>query len=385
MKRFGMVYFKNFKYEDFVWGLLLNDRDTEIIDTEVPAESLEEQDELFMERALEEKGIDVAVSFDFCPVLSDACMKRGIIYISWMFDTPIQMLCEKQVFNDCNYIFCFDKKQISELRSRGVDRVYYMPLFSNVKRNAGLAPTKADEERFSCDVSFIGSLYQNDSYNQAIGIVSEKARKELEQVTNDVFGKWDGVDRLNGRLSKEVLEELVGIYGNKTRMDSDTFLSAAVIARKIARDERIEMLKRLSKYNLNFFTGEKDVDIPGVVPKPHLSYIEELPKAYFFSKINMNVTLPSITSGVPLRVFDIMGVGGFALTNYQPEVDELFKVGVNIEAYHDFDEMDEKVAYYLSHERARTQIAMNGYELICKEYSVERQVERILKTVGQGI
>ena len=385
MKRFGMVYFKNFKYEDFVWGLLLNDRDTEIIDTEVPAESLEEQDELFMERALEEKGIDVAVSFDFCPVLSDACMKRGIIYISWMFDTPIQMLYEKQVFNDCNYIFCFDKKQISELRSRGVDRVYYMPLFSNVKRNAGLAPTKADEERFSCDVSFIGSLYQNDSYNQAIGIVSEKARKELEQVTNDVFGKWDGVDRLNGRLSKEVLEELVGIYGNKTRMDSDTFLSAAVIARKIARDERIEMLKRLSKYNLNFFTGEKDVDIPGVVPKPHLSYIEELPKAYFFSKINMNVTLPSITSGVPLRVFDIMGVGGFALTNYQPEVDELFKVGVNIEAYHDFDEMDEKVAYYLSHERARTQIAMNGYELICKEYSVERQVERILKTVGQGI
>ena len=385
MKRFGMVYFKNFKYEDFVWGLLLNDRDTEIIDTEVPAESLEEQDELFMERALEEKGIDVAVSFDFCPVLSDACMKRGIIYISWMFDTPIQMLYEKQVFNDCNYIFCFDKKQISELRSRGVDRVYYMPLFSNVKRNVGLAPTKADEERFSCDVSFIGSLYQNDSYNQAIGIVSEKARKELEQIANDVFGKWDGVDRLNGRLSKEVLEELVGIYGNKTRMDSDTFLSAAVIARKIARDERIEMLKRLSKYNLNFFTGEKDVDIPGVVPKPHLSYIEELPKAYFFSKINMNVTLPSITSGVPLRVFDIMGVGGFALTNYQPEVDELFKVGVNIEAYHDFDEMDEKVAYYLSHERARMQIAMNGYELICKEYSVERQVERILKTVGQGI
>ena len=259
MKRFGMVYFKNFKYEDFVWGLLLNDRDTEIIDTEVPAESLEEQDELFMERALEEKGIDVAVSFDFCPVLSDACMKRGIIYISWMFDTPIQMLYEKQVFNDCNYIFCFDKKQISELRSRGVDRVYYMPLFSNVKRNVGLAPTKADEERFSCDVSFIGSLYQNDSYNQAIGIVSEKARKELEQIANDVFGKWDGVDRLNGRLSKEVLEELVGIYGNKTRMDSDTFLSAAVIARKIARDERIEMLKRLSKYNLNFFTGEKDV------------------------------------------------------------------------------------------------------------------------------
>lgn len=385
MKRFGMVYFKNFKYEDFIWGLLLNNRDTEIIDTEVPAESLDENDELFMERALEEKAIDVAVSFDFCPVLSDACMKRGIIYISWMFDTPIQMLYEKQVFNDCNYIFCFDKKQISELRSRGVDRVYYMPLFSNVKRNAGLAPTKADEERFSCDVSFIGSLYQNDSYNQAIGIVSEKARKELEQIANDVFGKWDGVNRLNGRLSKEVLEELVGIYGNKTRMDSDTFLSAAVIARKIARDERIEMLKRLSKYNLNFFTGEKDVDIPGVVPKPHLSYIEELPKAYFFSKINMNVTLPSITSGVPLRVFDIMGVGGFALTNYQPEVDELFKVGVNIEAYHDFDEMDEKVAYYLSHERARTQIAMNGYNLICKEYSVERQVERILSIVGQGI
>lgn len=385
MKRFGMVYFKNFKYEDFVWGLLLNNRDVEIIDSEVPAESLDEKDQLFMEQALDEKGIDVAVSFDFCPVLSDACMKRGIIYISWMFDTPIQMLYEDQVKNECNYLFCFDKKQVEDLKSRGVDRVYYLPLGSNVTRNAGLNLDANDEARFTCDVSFIGSLYLDDSYSNANTLGSETTKAELDAIYREVYGKWDGVDRLNGNLSETAQQELVGIFGNKTKMDPDTFFAAAMIARRIARDERIEMLKRLSKYKLKFFTGSKGIDIPGVEFKPHLSYIEELPKAYYFSKINMNITLPSITSGVPLRVFDIMGVGGFTLTNYQPELDDLFKVGVNIEAYHSFDEMDEKVAYYLSHEKARQQIAINGYEHIKKNYTVEHQVGRILQIVGQGI
>ena len=115
--RFGMVYFAHFKNEDIVWGLLLLGKEVEIIDTEIPVESTDESDISDLYRLLIANRIDVAVSFNFSPALSDACMRMGIIYIAWTYDAPIQMFFEKQVANNCNYIFSFDKKQIEQTRS----------------------------------------------------------------------------------------------------------------------------------------------------------------------------------------------------------------------------------------------------------------------------
>ncbi len=153
----------------------------------------------------------------------------------------------------------------------------------------------------------------------------------------------------------------------------------------MANLERTEMLKRLSGLDLQFYTSDEGIQIPGVDVKGTLDNIEELPKAYHFSRINMNITMRGITSGVPLRVFDIMGMGGFALTNFQPEVPELFSPGKDIEVYHDFDEMEEKVSFYLSHEDARKKIARKGCETIKAKYTIEKQVAKILQIVGQGL
>ena len=95
----------------------------------------------------------------------------------------------------------------------------------------------------------------------------------------------------------------------------------------------------------------------------------------------MNITMPGITSGIPLRVFDIMGMGGFVLTNYQPEVEELFEIGKNIEVYHDFDEMADKVKFYSDNENARKIIALNGKKII-EGFSIEKRVREILVKAG---
>ena len=47
-----------------------------------------------------------------------------------------------------------------------------------------------------------------------------------------------------------------------------------------------------------------------------------MPLIFRESKINLNITLRSITSGMPLRALDIMGAGGFLLSNYQQELAE---------------------------------------------------------------
>ena len=100
-----------------------------------------------------------------------------------------------------------------------------------------------------------------------------------------------------------------------------------------------------------------------------LLYSEEMPKAFYVSKINLNITSRSIDSGIPQRVFDIMASGGFVLTNYQPELEEYFEIGKDLEVFHDLDELMEKVDYYLAHEEARIRIAMNGYRKVREKYS----------------
>ena len=386
-KRFGMVYFDNFTNEDFVWGLLLLGREAEIIDTHILRESCSVEDADALAASLKEKMIDVAVSFNFSPALSDACMKLGIPYIGWSFDAPLQTLYEQQVKNDCNYLFTFDKVQLEQIKKSGGKNVYYMPLSSNTYRNRSLEITGADKVRFGCDVSFIGSLYTVSSYDDAIKLVSEEVALEMERVCKEVFGRWGQERQVYGRLSDGAIAEIKRYYSNDTAMDDDTLYTTALLTRHMAYMERYEMLRRLAamEVDLRFHSSDVVEDIPGLVTRGRLDYIEELPKAYRFSRINMNITIPGITSGVPLRVFDIMGVGGFALTNYQPEVEELFSPGKDIEVYHDFDEMEEKIRYYLGHEGERIKIARAAGETIARSYTVEKQVSKILQIVGQGL
>ena len=76
------------------------------------------------------------------------------------------------------------------------------------------------------------------------------------------------------------------------------------------------------------------------------------------------------------------------LTNCQPEIDECFKIGKEIEVYHDFDELEDKVRYYLSHDRIRREVSLNGYNAIKNRFSYENRLGIILHTMrknGSGI
>lgn len=92
----------------------------------------------------------------------------------------------------------------------------------------------------------------------------------------------------------------------------------------------------------------------------------------------------AIESGIPQRIFDIMSVGGFVLTNEQEEIEELFTPGVDLVTFQSLDEMKDKIGYYLSHERERIRIAMNGYQKVRDYYSYPHQLTTILKNLGIG-
>ena len=386
--KIGLLYLNEINYDDLAYVFVKNDIDCEIIHTDISVNSIDSQDAFKVAELLRENGIDIAITMDFCPAVSDACENTNVMYIAWVYDAPQQALYNRQITNSCNHIFSFDKNQASALKKLGACDVIHFPLATNVYRNAGLVVNEGDEYRYGCDISFIGNLYVDDYYDRIYERSCDATKKEMDEIIADSKGKWDGSNRIYGKLSEGAVSELTSLCGfngntdNKFAMDADEYLASRLFSRKLAFLERTEISQMFSVYDFRLYTNSKDVNISGVDIWPALSYDEELPKAYHLSKINLNITLHSITSGIPLRVFDIMGVGGFMMSNYQPEIEELFVVGKEIECYRDVGELEDKVRFYLEHEDARNNIALAGYKKVSEKYSYDVRFGEMMNHLG---
>ena len=109
-----------------------------------------------------------------------------------------------------------------------------------------------------------------------------------------------------------------------------------------------------------------------------------MPKAFKLSRINLNISLKAIQTGIPLRVFDVLACRGFLLTNYQEEIALNFEDGVELVMYSDVADLVAKAEYYLKHEDERLAIADNGYEKVKKVFTFDRQMEKILNELNAG-
>ena len=100
---------------------------------------------------------------------------------------------------------------------------------------------------------------------------------------------------------------------------------------------------------------------------------------FYNSKINLNTTSKPIRTGLPQRIWDILGSGGFVLSNYQSEIPEIFKVGEHLELYGSFEELKDKCEYYLSHEKERKEIALAGFEEVAQNHTFTIRLDQLFK------
>ena len=103
-----------------------------------------------------------------------------------------------------------------------------------------------------------------------------------------------------------------------------------------------------------------------------------MPVIFHNSKINLNITSKSIRSGIPLRIFDILGCGGFALTNFQLELPKLFVLGEDLVCYENMEDLSCKTDYFLRHESERREIAENGLERVKKCHTYPLRLEEMI-------
>jgi len=119
---------------------------------------------------------------------------------------------------------------------------------------------------------------------------------------------------------------------------------------------------------------------------------EEAAKWYSNAKISLNIFRKSRDYIVDMdtekietdeaeslgpRVYEVLACGGFLLTDYRPELEDLFKG-----CYDLFDDdLDDKVRYWLAHERSK--VVGRALEKV-KPYTYQANATRVLEVLGYG-
>lgn len=342
---------------------------------------------------IRKRAITHLLSIHLLPNLSVAAFQTGIQYIAMLWDAPC--LTMTTVFGklDNVWVSTFDKLDYERFKEGGTKHVLYQPL--TVDRDSVLSwdVKRKLSGHFMQDISFVGRLYEGNLYDRQMKNIPHNIQAYFTSIMEDAAFRWDGCNRIYGTVGKEIIEYIkllspdFMLY-NQYEIEDERFFEMRYLVRKLANIERVCCLNLLSEqFNVVLYTDSRitnGVIRPSVKVMPPVDPGEAISIIYAGSKINLNISLKGIEQGTPLRVFDILGAGGFLLSSYCPETAELFEEDKEIVMFKTPEELLEKTEYFLSHDAEREAIAAAGREKVLKCYTHEKKLKELLLWVERG-
>lgn len=342
-----------------------------------------EKDAYFEKRVkelLRQDSYDAVFSVNYYPVVAQICHNAHLSYISWSYDSPINIPnMEDTLGYETNYVFFFDRAECQKYWNKGYENVYHMPLAVNTKRLQEVKISAADREQYSAEVSMVGQLYET-MLPVLLMPLSDYEKGYFEAIVEAQLRLYGGYI-LDDVITDELVDGMNRTYQKlgQSEVQLDREATVVTVAKHITHTERMLLLDILSEqYQVYLYGPSTDETLPKVKWRGSAGYFDEMPKVFKLSKINLNISLKCIQSGIPLRALDILGCGGFLLTNYQPEIAEYFVDGEEVVMYTSLQDAVEKCAYYLEHEEERVRIAENGFKKVQELFRYEEKLREML-------
>lgn len=333
--------------------------------------------------AWEKDTYDFVFSFNYFPIISRCCQNAGAKYVSYVYDSPLVSLYSCTLINPCNYVFLFDKATYLTFHNAGISTVYYLPLAANVKRLTSLTCPDSIKKQITSDVSFVGSLYneEHNFYDRLVGI-SAYTRGYLDSIMaaqQQVYGQFFLEELLTSDILKD-LQKCIPYQPMTDGTENPAYVYANYfLCRKITSNERLSLLKAASEqFPLKLYTHHPSKDLPFAEYVGPIDYYKTMPLVFQNSHINLNITLKSIQTGIPLRCMDIMGSGSFLLTNFQSDFLDYFVPGEDFVYYESADDFISKISYYLTHDAERQQIVANCTGKMRDAHTFEHRIHTII-------
>lgn len=356
------------------------------------------------EKSEKAKKYDAVFSVNYFSYIAEVCHRLNIQYICYNVDSPLLNMQHPSIIYKTNHIYTFDSKEAKDFNNNGVDTVYYMPLCTNVERVQMLLNSsektahEADNNinnqttdffknsplLYNYDISFVGNLYDKNRYDDTMHILPDYLCGYMDAAIEAQLNV-NGGNLLKNMITPEIIDMLSQYTDVKASSQSNANLkfhfATSVLAHKTAAKMRIMALNNLAmKYpgRVHFFTTSDTSPLfPALVTHKGADYFTKAPFVFAHSKININMTAPNIETGIPLRVFDILGAGGFLITDWREDLKDCFTIGKDLEIYDGLDDLLEKTDYYLKHDEKRTAIARHGLETVRKKHTYNTRLKEI--------
>lgn len=326
-------------------------------------------------------------SINFFPDISEICERLNTLYICWSVDCPVIELFSNSIKNKHNRIFLFDYNQFLRFSPHNPDCIFYLPLSTDTNRWDSVISSisVSDKKKYTSDISFVGSLYNEKNPMNSITLsdFNQGYIDGLLEAQRIVYGSFFIEKAIPNSLVNEIVpKEPVDFLSGFVEPIKKYIAANEYLGSQLTVNDRLYVLNMLSKsFNVSLYTQSDYSNLPNICYKGSANTFTEMPKIFNLSKINLNLTMRPISSGIPLRVFDVLGCKGFLITNYQDELYEHFEVGKDLEVFSSTDELLDKCNFYLTHDDLRESIAINGYNKIKQLHTTEIRISQLLSFI----
>lgn len=265
-----------------------------------------------------------------------------------------------QRVKDRSLHFCLESTNVSDLKLMRFEQVYSIVHGSEFKY------IKPPQE-YSYTLSFVGHVLPE--------LGEEFKSLPHSHLFQDNF--WNRLAKLDKKLKPSAVsfsQEMQNIDDDSNFFEQKFFYITAM--NLVSPCFRGELFKRLKNIEMDIFGGDpgylhgasSNKIIENEYIKYHPPSTDYLETQYIYanSKINLNVTSLQFDEAVVNRVIDVAAVGGFILTDWKPDLQNITSVYNEI-SYRTIDELNYKINYYLSHEEERIKIAETLHQDIIKK------------------
>ena len=300
--------------------------------------------------------------------LSEAC----IPYYSWFVDLPLYFVTDTH-WNTYHTALVIDRSFMPLLDKLGCKQTRYLPL----AYDDTLFAYQESNANYLYDVSFVGTDSGDpDALRKTRESTVERLWNALINHTLTLQTKHPGRSLYENFLE---VEKAGGVPFSELTSLHDIGHLLHHVDIEMDATHKETCLSILMDQNLAIFGNAswKKRKRLGSAYQGGVSYGEELAQVYRSSKINIVLTRPQICEGVNQRIFDIPACGGFFLSDYHKDLENLYPETWKEITFTNKDDLHDKVRYFLEHPKERQNLVRRCYEAIKSQTYLKRMQEFI--------
>lgn len=301
--------------------------------------------------------------------------KMGLKVIMFFGDNILMTLYgekKKELLNypENYYILSFDKFYVNKLKEYGVKNAYYLPHAVDTRKFYPM------ETSYKGDLCFFGGIHTEGSKIKAgselvDAFIDKVVALKLKNIDASIMELCDYVFKLKNYKG----------FGQLYSLEPETFFTQIYIYFHLKGTAvyREFILNNINNSKVNLYGTDINNSGNFIINKP-IPY-GKVCSEYQSYKINLNISDLQLEHSANNRIFDNFACKSFLLSDYKKDIEEMFPQFGEYITYKSIAELNDKIEYYLVHDKERKEITEELYHIIIKNHTYDNRAAQMINMI----